>query len=153
MAAPRKWSDAIRADIHQLVNEDGRPATQIAPLLKAKGHAEIPSLETIRDIARATRHDITDKPKHEQLRSLLAGLVKATDAEITRVQAESGDDAPDQLLKLARTIREIEPLLTDTPKGKRDDKPQSLLQGLDGGANTQHTAKQQAQATPRSLSA
>jgi hypothetical protein len=120
MAAPRKWSDEVRAAIHTHVNEDGRAATDIGPLLEAQG-LPTPPLETIRDIARATRETITDK------------------------------DA-DEILKLVRSLRELEPLLTDTPKGNKGEKPQTMLGGLHSVPSTPETSNAEGD-TPGPVSA
>jgi hypothetical protein len=129
MAAPKKYGDDLRAAVHELINENGRAATELEPILRERGFNQIPPIDTMRDWARASRHTLTDRPKAQQLSHLLAGLVKATDAEITRVQAEPGNDTADQLLKLARTIREIEPLLADKP-AEKNAKPSGLLGNL-----------------------
>lgn len=141
MAAPRKYSDDYRQAIHQLVNEQDRPATQAAALI-ARGHSDLEPLtipvETVRLIARQQRGDLTDQPKSEQLRTLVAGMVRLYDTEITRLQAEQGPLDADAALKVTQGIKTLEPFLTDKPAGK-DEKPQGLLGNLGANDETQAT--------------
>lgn len=154
MAAPKKYGDDLRAAVHELINEDGRAATEITPLLTARGFKQIPPIDTMRDWARASRHTITDKSKPAQLKELTGLAVTVIHAGFTRIQAENADSDADEILKLVRSLRELEPLLTDTPKGKGEQKPASLLEGLHSVATPREPhPTQQGQHPPRSLSA
>jgi hypothetical protein len=137
MAAPKKYGDDLRAAVHELINEDGRAATEIAPILKARGFNQIPPIDTMRDWARASRHTITDKSKPQQLKELTGLAVTVIHAGFSRIQAENADSDADEILKLVRSLRELEPLLTDTPKGKDTQKPLSLLEGIGNSATPQ----------------
>jgi hypothetical protein len=131
MAAPRKYGDELREAIHELVNEAGQPATQAATELE-KRFPEIPALARIREIAReeakARRPDPTTQPKDKQLQGLIAGVVKAIDLRLQAANHGTDDVDGAELLQLARTIREIEPLLKpEAPKGTQDNAPKGLL--------------------------
>jgi hypothetical protein len=152
MAAPRKYDDTTRRRILELHVHERRSAGETAEILTRAGTPI--SVHSVRQIAKdEKRQDLTERPKAQQLAALLAGLVQATNAEISRINGKNEPTDGDQLLKLARTIREIEPLLTDTPKGNKAQKPETLLGGLQDAATTQSTTKQEPHAALRSLSA
>jgi uncharacterized sporulation protein YeaH/YhbH (DUF444 family) len=133
MAAPRKYDDHTRKRILELHVHERRSASETAKILERDGTPI--SIHSVREIAKQERRtDITNRPKAEQLASLLAGLVTATNSEIARINAKNQDVDGDQLLKLARTIREIEPLLTDK-KPKKDKQPSGLLGNLGQDSN------------------
>lgn len=117
MSAPRKYGDDIRQAIHQLVNTEGRPATEAYRMLALR-FAEVPNIDRLRDIAReerkAHRPVLAHQPKEQQLAHLLAGIVNAVDRALEQLQKHDQPDA-DELLKLARTIREVEPMLKANP--------------------------------------
>lgn len=130
MAAPKKYGDDVRAAVHELINEQGRAATEIAPILQARGLHPIPPLDTMRDWARASRHTITDKSKPQQLKELTGLAVTVIHAGFSRIQAENAESDADEILKLVRSLRELEPLLTDKPASRGQDKPPTTLGGL-----------------------
>lgn len=135
MAAPRKFDEQTRRRILELHIHERRSAADVAHILEQDGTPISP--ETVRSIAKAERlRDVTERPKAEQLRILLAGIVQATNWEITSIQAKSPDDAPERLLKLAQTIKTIEPLLTEKPAGKDQQKTPATLGMLTNNNNT-----------------
>lgn len=144
MAAPRIFNDDTRDDIYRLNVEDGLTAVQIHDRLSA-GPGETPSLQRIREILREEKRArgtaIEDMGKAEQLASLTNGLVKVADAEITRLLRAKGEIDADQLLKLANTVKTLEPLLKPEPSKQRADKPVSFLEVLPGTTNDADTDK------------
>lgn len=133
MAAPRKYDDVTRREIDRLVNLEGRTATETATLIE-NGQTEAPPQKipeaTLRLLARQLRTDINERPKHEQLRELTGLAVRVIHDGFARQQAKPAEADPDDTLKLVRSLRELEPLLTDKPQEKANDGPRGTLGGL-----------------------
>jgi hypothetical protein len=140
MAAPRKYGEEIRNAIHELFNEQNRTGEETLSDLAGRFEA-VPSLERLREIAREERAlrkpDLATKPKDQQLQALISGVVKAVNLRLEAANGHTDDVDGAELLQLARTIREIEPLLKpEASKHGDDSQPKTLLEQLQGTQRT-----------------
>jgi hypothetical protein len=154
VGAPRKYDDSCRQAINRLVNLEGKRAPEAARIIES-GLAGIPAQtipeSTVKLIANQERGDITDRPKAQQLRELTGLAVRVIHDGFSRQQAKSNEADPDDTLKLVRSLRELEPLLTDKPAEKDREAPKGTLGGLSSVPNTEPEPTHPKSAAVRSL--
>lgn len=130
MAANRKYPDWAREAIGDLCNDQRKTAGEAARLLAAgyNGHEPLTIGEDyIRSLARDDRRKrvppLDERPLGEAIDTLARRTLTVVATEITRLQAKNGPLDADQILKLARTIKELHPLAQAKTQGPTDDGP------------------------------
>lgn len=141
MAANRKYPDWAREAIGDLCNDQGKSAGEATRLLAAgyDGHDPLTiGQDYVRSLARDDRRKrippLDEKPLGEAIDTLARRTLSVVATEITRLQQGRGALDADQILKLARTIKELHPLAqakspTPDPQGAEQPKP-AWLQGI-----------------------
>lgn len=154
MASPRKYPDWVYDAIGRLCNEENKTGREVAGLLAAgwEDHEPVTLREDyVRELARNDRRKripgLDDQPLGEAIDTLARRTLLVVATEITRLQAKTGPLDADQILKLARTIKELHPLAqTKQPEPTTPGQPTpspTWAQGLLTDPHTQPAAKQE----------
>jgi hypothetical protein len=142
MGAPRKYPDWVYEEIGRLSNDEHKTGPEIARIFAAgvDGHEPLTLVEDyIREIARNERRKrippLDDQPLGEAIDTLARRTLGVVATEITRLQAKNGALDADQILKLAKTIKELHPLAqAKSPvveNAGTENKPPPWLRGLE----------------------
>lgn len=122
MAAPRKYSDEQRAALCVLVNDEGHTPAQAVELL-ANGFEDIPPASIPEDYARQiVRQDrqrrgpsLNGRPLPEALDVLARQAFRLANRELAHMHARQGNLDADAFLKIARALKELQPLALTRP--------------------------------------
>jgi hypothetical protein len=144
MAAPRKYTDEQRAALCRLINDDGLSVPAAVERLAAGIDGLAPltiSCDYARQLAREDRAargiaKLEEQPLGDAIDTLARRTLIVVSGEIARLQAQDGPLDGDQILKLARTIKELHPLAKnaasgDEPEDARPPQP-PWVSALDG---------------------
>lgn len=146
MAAPRKYTDQQREAIRRLVQEEGHSYAKAAELC-ANGVYDLepfaPSKATIAEIINGSEKPskIAALQLDVAFDQLARGAMSLIETEIERLKNTEGALDTDAMLKMARSLRELQPLAkpqAPNPNGKETE-PKTLL-GSMGNASRQNAA-------------
>lgn len=137
MAAPRKYDDKYRETVLRLVIDEHRTIAEAVRLIAA-GHQELEPLnlspktagDWVKAAQREDRPDLSTAELPQILDTAARGLFEVVITDIYRQKNAKGKADPEELLTLAKTLKELQPLASLKPRTGKDETPQGLLGNL-----------------------
>ncbi len=128
MAATRKYTDEQRDALCRLVNDTGISVPKAVQALAA-GHEELPPMQISEDYARQlAREDriarginVKDLPLTEAMDTIARQALELANRELARLHGTNGALDADHFLKIARSLRELQPLAQASSQEKAKD--------------------------------